>query len=188
MSLGRRQEIGFTLVELMIVVAIISVLAVIAGTAYRKYMDSGRSAEAYSMLGEIRGKEEAYLAENSTYLGTDAVGDQLLPAATLVATTKSPRPRSTDHRHAPATWSAATGLGLSPTKTMLYCGYVVIAGAKNTAVTQTRGKPLFSNYTGSVPTVRVVVRHRLLRQRRRRQSGTNAYFADFIADIQCGGP
>src|SRR3954447_16153781 len=61
---------GFTLVELMIVVAIISVLAVVAGTAYRRYMDSARTTEAYAMLGEIRTKEEAYRAEQSQYAAT----------------------------------------------------------------------------------------------------------------------
>ena len=65
----RLRKHGFTLVELMIVVAIIGVLAVVAGTAYRRYMDSGRTAEAMAMLGEIRAKEEAYRAEFSSYTG-----------------------------------------------------------------------------------------------------------------------
>src|SRR5262245_35290477 len=71
----RSPEIGFTLVELMIVVAILTVLVAVAGTAYRKYMDAGRTAEVYGMLGEFRAKEEAYRAENGVYLSTSTTGE-----------------------------------------------------------------------------------------------------------------
>jgi len=63
---------GFTLIELMIVVAIISVLAVVAGTAYRKYADKARSSEVFAMFGEIRAKEEGYRAENVELLSAPA--------------------------------------------------------------------------------------------------------------------
>src|SRR6478609_3341309 len=47
---------GFTLVELMVTVVILIVLSVVAGGAYRRYLD--------------RAKEEAYRAEFSSYFST----------------------------------------------------------------------------------------------------------------------
>lgn len=51
---------GFTLIELMIVVAILSVLAAVAMVAYGKYVDRAHAAEATSLLADIRIKQEAY--------------------------------------------------------------------------------------------------------------------------------
>lgn len=58
---------GFTLVELMIVVVILGILAAIAIIAYRKYVQSAKTSEAYTILGDIRAKQEAYRAEFSQY-------------------------------------------------------------------------------------------------------------------------
>ena len=66
---------GFTLIELMIVVAIIGVLAVVAGTAYRKYMDSGRTAEAMSMLGEIRSQGRGLPRRVLAYVSSTGASD-----------------------------------------------------------------------------------------------------------------
>ena len=65
-----RAQTGFTLVEMMIVVAIILVLSVVAGGAYRKYSNSARKSEVIAVFGEIKGKEEAYRAEFSQYLSS----------------------------------------------------------------------------------------------------------------------
>ena len=59
---------GFTLVELLVVVAMIGVLAAIAMVGYRRYMNSAGSAEARAVMQGIRGSEEAYRAEMLTYL------------------------------------------------------------------------------------------------------------------------
>jgi len=63
---------GFTLVELMIVVAVIGVLAALAIYGLRKYQQSAGSSEGQAMLQNIRGAEEAWRAENLTYGGCTA--------------------------------------------------------------------------------------------------------------------
>lgn len=58
---------GFTLIELMIVVAIIGVLAAIAIPNFLNYQCKAKQSEAKSNLGSIRTSEEAYLAEYDAY-------------------------------------------------------------------------------------------------------------------------
>jgi len=60
---------GFTLIELMIVVAIVGILAMIAVPAFRGYVMRARMTEGYTMLGEIREREEAYRGEFGQYCG-----------------------------------------------------------------------------------------------------------------------
>lgn len=64
----RSNQKGFTLIELMIVVAIIGILAAIAIPNYLTYQLKAKTAEAKTNLGGIRTGEEAYLAENDVYL------------------------------------------------------------------------------------------------------------------------
>ena len=58
---------GFTLIELMIVVAIIGVLAAIAIPKYQIYQFKAKAAEAKINLGAIRMTQEAYKTENDEY-------------------------------------------------------------------------------------------------------------------------
>ena len=58
---------GFTLVELIIVIAIISVLAAIAIPAYIGQQRSAARNEAYSNLENLRLLEEQFFAENGQY-------------------------------------------------------------------------------------------------------------------------
>ena len=58
---------GFTLIELMIVVAIIGVLAAIAIPNFLNYQCKAKQSEAKSGLGTIRTTQEAYFAEYDTY-------------------------------------------------------------------------------------------------------------------------
>lgn len=59
---------GFTLVELLAVVAMVGILAALALVGYRKYMNSAGTAEAKAVIQGIRGGQEAYKAEMLVYL------------------------------------------------------------------------------------------------------------------------
>lgn len=61
---------GFTLIELMIVVAIIGILAAIAIPNFLNYQCKAKQSEARSNLAALAVAQEAYFAENSTYAST----------------------------------------------------------------------------------------------------------------------
>jgi type IV pilus assembly protein PilA len=58
---------GFTLVELMVVVAIIGILAAIALPNYQKYQAKARQSEAKIAMSSIYTAEKSFTAENSSY-------------------------------------------------------------------------------------------------------------------------
>ena len=68
---ARRQQAGFTLLELMTVVVIVGILATLATYGVRKYTLQAKKSEAISMLTQIRAAEEAYRDETFQYLGLD---------------------------------------------------------------------------------------------------------------------
>lgn len=65
-SVARHQR-GFTLVELMVVVVIVSVLATLAVLGFRKIVTSSHVTEATSMVSNIRVAQEAYHSETQLY-------------------------------------------------------------------------------------------------------------------------
>jgi type IV pilus assembly protein PilA len=69
----RKQE-GFTLIELMIVVAIIGILAAIAIPNFLQYQLKSRQSEAKVNLNAIKTSMIAFQAEKSCYLGIPTMG------------------------------------------------------------------------------------------------------------------
>lgn len=63
---------GFTLVELMIVVAIVAILAAVAIPSYREYVLRGNRTEGQSLLVEAAARQERFFAQNNAYLTDDA--------------------------------------------------------------------------------------------------------------------
>jgi prepilin-type N-terminal cleavage/methylation domain len=63
----RKKTKGFTLIELMIVVAIIGILAAIAIPNFLRYQAKSKQSEAKANLGAIFTSETSYQAERDTY-------------------------------------------------------------------------------------------------------------------------
>lgn len=76
----RRKAKGFTLIELMIVVAIIGILAAIAIPNFLKYQAKSKQSEAKQNLGSIYTTQISYFGENNRFasafatLGWEAEG------------------------------------------------------------------------------------------------------------------
>lgn len=67
-----KEQQGFTLVELMIVVVIVGVLAAIATPAYNNYILRGKIPDATAALSTKRNKMEQHYQDNRTYVGGTA--------------------------------------------------------------------------------------------------------------------
>ena len=85
---------GFTLLELMIVVAIVGVLAAVALPLYTEYMKKARTAEAKANVGDIRTAQLAYydddLGGDGNFASNITNLEWSLPGATRVYVGKAP--------------------------------------------------------------------------------------------------
>ncbi len=91
-----RHAKGFTLIEIMITVAIVAILGAIALPGYNNYLTRSKISEAVANLSDMRVKMEQYFLDHRTYVGACAAGTVApLPAGkyftyacpTLTATT-----------------------------------------------------------------------------------------------------
>jgi len=81
----RRPAKGFTLIELMIVVAIIGILAAIAMPSYTSYIARANRADARTQLVQVAQFMQRFYAANDSYL-TDRAGTSVSDSSTGVPT------------------------------------------------------------------------------------------------------
>jgi type IV pilus assembly protein PilA len=137
MLLRRREadQRGFTLMELMIVVAIIGILASIATYSVVKYLRAARTAEAIEIINGIRAAQESYKDETFGYLDVSA-GD---------VESVFPFTNETELRKQSKGWGAGNStilgrfnqLGVSPSTRVTF-GYACVAANGGTLPNRTR--------------------------------------------------
>ena len=96
MAIRKRLKEGFTLVELMIVVAIVGVLAVLAVYGVRKYIANAKTAEAKNSLGQI-GKDSVTAFEG------ERMSSAVLAEAAQTAVIRQMCPTGTGQQSVPGT-------------------------------------------------------------------------------------
>jgi type IV pilus assembly protein PilE len=72
----RRNMRGVTLIELMVVVAVLAILSTVALGSYRRYMLRTNRTDGSMVLLKLQAAEEKYFLQNNTYtanLGTDGL-------------------------------------------------------------------------------------------------------------------
>jgi type IV pilus assembly protein PilE len=75
---------GFTLIELMITVAIVAMLAALAYPSYRNYVLRGQLVDATNGLSALHANMERYFQDNRTYVSVGAFTSPCLAAATTL--------------------------------------------------------------------------------------------------------
>ena len=80
----RRNQRGFTLVELMIVVIIVGILAAVAIPMYQGATERAKASEAVAALGTIRGAMRVYYAEHGTYVNAAFIAGAGVTAGSIL--------------------------------------------------------------------------------------------------------
>ncbi len=93
-----KRKSGFTLIELMIAVAIVGILASIAYPNYQDYLLKGRRASAQALLMQVAQRQQQYFLDNRSFapdlatLGITMTADVLPYYGTPVITTTAGPP------------------------------------------------------------------------------------------------
>ncbi len=83
--MAARDQGGFTLVEMLIVVIVIGVLAAVAMPLYQLVPERSKATEADAALGAIRSAMRVYYGEHGTYVNTSFVNGGAVTAGALLS-------------------------------------------------------------------------------------------------------
>ena len=124
--LAKTKARGVTLIELVIVVAMVSILATLATVGYRRYILSAKTGEATQMIGSIKSAQEAFKSETFRYLDVSPALDTPYPQGDLaeVGTKKF----SWEDGDPASSRKNLKTLGVSSTDPVYY-GYASVAGS-----------------------------------------------------------
>jgi prepilin-type N-terminal cleavage/methylation domain-containing protein len=71
--IAERRKSGFTLIELMIVVAMIGILSTLAIPSFSRYQNRARRSESHTNLASLGKTQKAYYAEFGIFIGVEMV-------------------------------------------------------------------------------------------------------------------
>jgi type IV pilus assembly protein PilA len=151
---SRAWQRGYTLAELMIVVAMIGVMAALAIVGYRKYLNAAQAGEAKAMIQGIRAGEESYKSEMLVYLDVSGTLTNYYPHDPTVSQNdekwswvQSADPKYTDPVKG---WQLLNVAADGPVR----FGYAVVAGIGPTAPpspTAFTNKPVWPAINAGIP-------------------------------------
>jgi prepilin-type N-terminal cleavage/methylation domain-containing protein len=125
---------GFTLVELMVTVAIVAILTALAYPSYRNYVLRGQLVDATNGLSALRANMERHFQDNRTY---DTVGGFISPCLVAAGLLKAGSFQMSCAAAPTATTFVLQAAGTGSTAGFVF--KVDQTGAQSTTVTNVRG-------------------------------------------------
>ena len=157
-----RSSKGFTLIELMIVVAIIGILAAIAIPNFLQYQLKSKQSEAKVNLGAIKTSMIAFNAERGCFLGIPATNLGIITPAVNVKTVPVMWPGTATYGPSPLTPPLCVGTGAVFTGVFPDIGFAASGNtyyqyAVNSVVPTTANTPIAACQLGATPASGAIV-------------------------------